>query len=413
MIMSEQYRDKNIKSMPIKDKIVILTYHMFPCHEPVLEFLLAKELGARHKIVWLFDGGLADSCEFEWYNTKVVLGGQIANLGKISLPVRIKMRVCKWFKLLGLVAGGSVRIVMVRDMPLSSVFVALLAKIYKFKTYFQYTIPMGDIKIAYFRDNKKISTFSHYIIGRLHNIFLPVAVCLADIVFPITDYHGHVLRKYCKDDKYVTLSMGVDEDWIKTERKPVPLLESLRKRHDIITYFGTLSFARNPVFILEVFVKIRKVHPTCKLILIGQTAYSWEDDALKKMCYQMEIKDDVIFAGQMDRNELADYLAYSVISISAIPAKDYYVISSPTKLYESLGHGIPVVGNIEIKEQKKVIEESGGGIAVKYDVDRFASAVLTLLKDKNLRNSMADYGREYIIQNYTYKMLAKKISLYF
>ena len=124
-------------------------------------------------------------------------------------------------------------------------------------------------------------------------------------------------------------------------------------------------------------------------------------------------EEDVILTGHLDRNGLRDYLHYCDISISAIPPESYYKISSPTKLYESLGNSIPVVANREILEQEKVILESGGGILANYETTSFCNAIVNLLSDRKLREEMGRKGKEYVINNYSYRLIAQKIFPYF
>ena len=97
----------------------------------------------------------------------------------------------------------------------------------------------------------------------------------------------------------------------------------------------------------------------------------------------------MIFNGQLCRTNLQDHLSYCDISISATPPEDYYQISSPTEVYESLENGVTVIGNKEILEQKKVIRESGGGVVVDYDISSFSQAIVTVLKNSNLRKEMS------------------------
>ena len=80
---------------------------------------------------------------------------------------------------------------------------------------------------------------------------------------------------------------------------------------------------------------------------------AWEKKELISTCDNLGIKEHVIFTGHLDRNKLQDYLYYCDISISPIPPESYYKISSPTKLYESLGNGVPVVANKEFMSRKR------------------------------------------------------------
>lgn len=66
-----------------------------------------------------------------------------------------------------------------------------------------------------------------------------------------------------------------------------------------------------------------------------------------------------------------------------------------------------------ICEQEKVILESGGGILVDYETTSFSDAIVRLPNDKKLREKMGRKGRDYVINNYSYRVIAKKICPYF
>ncbi len=67
--------------------------------------------------------------------------------------------------------------------------------------------------------------------------------------------------------------------------------------------------------------------------------------------------------------------------------------------------GRPVVAN-DHPEQKKIIDESKGGICVPYVEEDFANAITKLLHDPQNAEEMGISGRKYIEQNRSYKIIA-------
>lgn len=399
--------------MSNKKKIIIVTYYRFPCSHPVLENVFAKELGREYDITWLFQGDISKGKRQKWHNSQVLLSREIRGNHLYS---KLENRILQWgifFRLLRLLWQDETKIVLIRDMPLMALLIAPIRLLLGFRLYFQYSAPLGDISIGYYRHNKTTKRFWYLFNGCFHNFLTDKILKTANLVFPITDFHKKELLSRTRVEKLLPITMGVDEEWLNRDRKEIPHLKKLKKRHFLTTYFGTLSFVRNPQFILKAFAGVRSKYPNCKLMLIGKTAFAWEEKELSVLCHNLGVERDVIFAGRLERNKLQDYLSYCDISISAIPPESYYRISSPTKLYESLGNGVPVVANREILEQEKVILGSGGGILADYETTSFSDAIVRLLNDKNLREEMGKKGREYVIKNYSYRVIAKKISPYF
>jgi glycosyltransferase involved in cell wall biosynthesis len=236
---------------------------------------------------------------------------------------------------------------------------------------------------------------------------------VADVIFPITVFHKKTLSKQANIHKMVPITMGFDKDLLTLPKNKNSILENIKKNNVLIVYFGTMSFTRNPAFLLRSFAIARSHSNNCKLLLIGKTANEFEQRKLNECAKEFGIENEVLFTGSLDTNILCDHLRYCDISLSPIPPKDFYIISSPTKIYESLGFGIPVVANIEILEQKKVISESGGGLLVPYNEDAFAHAIVQLINNPDQIKKMGQKGQKYILEHYEYKKMAEKIRPYF
>lgn len=392
-----------------KKRLIILSYYHFPCHHPVLENVFAKTLGHYVDILWLFNGDTSKGRTYKWHNSTVYLCGVLKGN---SLIVKLLNKILGWQRLLLLVRELLVKeeqIVLIRDMPLVALLISPLRKILNFKLYYQCSSPQAEIRQAIFKSNRGLHRYWHLFVGICLQIFTARALKISDMVFPITEFHKKILTDYISPEKLVPLTMGVDESWLSRPRKEINKLKRLKKDNYIITYFGTLSFARNPKFIIDVFRQVINTNPNCKLLLIGETQNVWEKKKLQEYCKDLLDQKEVIFTGQLDHDTLQDYLQYCDLSLSAIPPERHYIISSPTKLYESLGNGVPVVANREILEQEKVIKESGGGLLVPYCLDSFCEAVISLLKDESLRHNMAYAGKEYVIKNYNYRVFGQRI----
>ena len=60
-------------------------------------------------------------------------------------------------------------------------------------------------------------------------------------------------------------------------------------------------------------------------------------------------------------------------------------------------------------EQRKVINESGGGICVPYDESSFSAAILDLLKSPKKSEEMGRLGRKYVERERSYTVIANRL----
>jgi glycosyltransferase involved in cell wall biosynthesis len=399
----------------LKNKqVVFISYYRF-CPdgmEQVVENVFSKELGRICDLIFLLQGDLRKGRIQRWNNADVWVSGLTSRKGLVGSALNSLYSLGKIIQVLRLIKkNGRSLIFVVRDLPIWASILGLFKIMVGYKMYFQYTAPLGMMNISYFRKHKTFKRYKYLFSGILHQAMLRSAIKRSDVVFPITESFGKYLSESCSCQKHmVPLTMGADERWINRGSGKILWLEELSKDHFIIGYFGTLSFLRDPDFFLRVFSRVHGRIKKCKLLLMGKIADPYEKQTLHSLSKKLSIEGDTIFAGKLNRNDLRDHLHYCALTISAIPPELYYAMSSPTKLYESLGLGIPVVANLEIYEHEKVIRESGGGALAPYDVDAFAEAIVRLCDSGNDLIEMGQKGREYILANYTYSALAGRIS---
>ena len=393
--------------------IIFLTYYNYPCNEPALENIFAKELGKKFDITWLFQGYHKNNRILNWHNSKIILTKKHRGSNRAIRVINKILALEKYFQLAKFLFKGRVDTIVIRDMPFIFILIRPLKAFLKFRIYFQHTAPLGDIDIGYYKIQKSKFRYWYRIKGWCYNFLIKIVMDKADIVFPISEFHKRELIRFHDPDKFVPITMGIDEEWINRKKEELGDIKRLKQAFFILIYFGSLSFVRNPKFILEVFYFVSAKLKKCKLFLVGNIDHFRDKLDLMRICEEMKISENVLFIPRLSRNNLQNHLQYCDLSISAIPPEGFYRISSPTKVYESLGNGIPVVGNKEIYEQEKVILNSNGGVVTDYDPKSFAEAIIMLLKNKNLREKMAKSGKDYVIKNYNYRLIAERIHPYF
>jgi glycosyltransferase involved in cell wall biosynthesis len=393
--------------------IAILTYYHYPCHHPVLTNIFAKELAKNNQVVWLLQGDVTKGRIKRWHNSIVLLSRGMLKKCVSAFFYNNLMRACVLGNLFSLLVKRKIRIVLLRDLPFTTIILLPLRKRFDFKVYYQYSAPLGDMSIHYYRSTRTMKRYWYLISGIWQKGLTENAVKRSDMVFPISDFHKQQLERLTGAEKLIPITMGVDTDLIFNQCDPIPHLNEIKKSNKLIAYFGTLNIGRNPEFLLNVLSEVKRQIPHCKLVLMGKTIHRWEDRMLKDRCAELGLSDDVIFTGHLEKSILTNYLKQCDLSVSPIPPLKHFIISSPTKVYESLGCGVPVVGNCEILEQAKVISASGGGLLAKYETQAFSQAIVRLLDNDDQRQAMGRSGRAYVLENYDYKKMARTLLRYF
>jgi glycosyltransferase involved in cell wall biosynthesis len=190
---------------------------------------------------------------------------------------------------------------------------------------------------------------------------------------------------------------------------------SLKAKYNVndsfsLIYFGSLNRLREIDFIIDVVERVSRIEKNIKCFIIGGPKS--EQLRLVNLIEERGLNKYFILMGEMDRGLLFEHIQICNVSISAIPPIQEYILSSPTKVIESVALGCPVIVNEEIVDQQKFVKDSNAGVIVSYDVDEFACAVLDLIAHKSHLERMAQDGVQYVLKHRSYKKLASIINKY-
>ncbi len=207
-------------------------------------------------------------------------------------------------------------------------------------------------------------------------------------------------------NKMTVIPMGFDADQYAAER-------STDEAHDnghtpIIVYLGTLMKLRRIDFMIRTFAILLKDIPNAQLYLVGAGETDEDIDFLKREAEDLGILDAVAFTGFLERQKALSIVKKADVCVSPFYPTPILNSTSPTKLIEYMALAKAVVAN-DHPEQRRVIESSGGGLCVPYREDKFADAILYLLKHPDINKKMGQMGRDWVFQNRAYSIIADKV----
>ena len=182
----------------------------------------------------------------------------------------------------------------------------------------------------------------------------------------------------------------------------------LPERVPCVLYLGTLNKVRRLDFLVRAFAKVRESVPTARLYLVGRGEDPEDEVFLKHEVVRLNLESCVVFVGQLPQPEALQYVAEADVCVSPFYPTPILRSTSPTKLVEYMALGKAVVAN-DHPEQKRLIEESGGGLCVAYDEQAFADAIVTLLQNPKTAQSMGERGRRYAIEHRSYAVIADAV----
>lgn len=183
---------------------------------------------------------------------------------------------------------------------------------------------------------------------------------------------------------------------------------SLRKKLGLnestnVLFVGRLVYRKGVDILIKAWKELVLCNHSCKLLIAGDGE---ERDRLKTQCIDSGISESVSFLGHI--NNIDDYL--KVIDIFVIPSRQE---GMPNSLLEAMACKLPVIAT-RIGGATDIIRDGENGLLVSPgSVQELTSAMLRLIGDKHLSDSLAQHAYETIHENYYIdSIIGKYIDLY-
>jgi len=201
---------------------------------------------------------------------------------------------------------------------------------------------------------------------------------------------------------YEIIPNGIDLERFSDK---VPPVEKYRDDKLNILFVGRLEERKGFKYLLAAYERVKKEYPQCRLIVVsptGQLSRKYEKLAAKR-----NLKD-VVFAGYVSFEDLPEY--YNTADVFCTPATGWE--SFGMVLLEAMATGKPIVAT-DIPGFAGLINHGVEGLLIKpRDEKALASALLSLLKDKAMRDRMGEKGK-LKAQDYSWEVVAQKVMSYY
>jgi glycosyltransferase involved in cell wall biosynthesis len=327
--------------------------------------------------------------------------------GRIGNFVR-GVRRSRWMaRAIGLLDDLPLDAIIVRNDLVSAVAALKLARRRGIPFIFQISSPDAEYMMRHGREAGGLAGLYPLLRGRYGLAVRRWVSRRATVVLAISEsMREHLVAEdRLEPEKVFSFPMGVTDDGAPSAE----VVNSLRLRLNLpagrtIVYSGTIDPVRQPEWMLDVFDRVRARLPDAVLLVIAyetdERRARFEQDARHRHA-------DVRIVGPVAYRDVAAYLRCADVVLAPIPPMQEHKISSPTKSVEGLCAGLPVVGSSGVDEHVAIFEACGGGLAVDWDRDRFADAIVSLLENPERRHRMGEQGRQWVLAHRTYTHLTE------
>ena len=390
-------------------KIIYVIWDYFPPWRLDVGHLFGDQLPRLGATVtwsmWRDKPGPCQSCV--WQGQRVLLPMSVGRSGRGARIIsRLTHSVCDVLLFFRMLFGERYDIVQVRDVRYMAAFFGwLVARIRgsKFTYWLSYPSPEHCLELA--RGSHGLLRVLRWLQGTTSYWFVyKWLMHRADHVFVQSEQMKRDVSAYgVPMDKMTAVPMGVPPallDWQASN--PTEVVPGR------VVYVGTMARVRGLETLIEAFAQVVAQRPDASLIMVGDGDLPSERAFLEQEVSRLGISDHVRFTGFVPMEEAWRYAASAQICVSPIYPNFVLRAGSPTKLNEYFALGRPVVAN-DHPEQSTAIDDSGAGLCVPWGTDDFAGAILQLLNNPQMAETMAAKGPAWVKENRTYDRIANQV----
>ena len=204
-----------------------------------------------------------------------------------------------------------------------------------------------------------------------------LTVCVGQLLKERRSRHGGI--------QIHVIPNGVDWDRFATSR-------NRQKRAQTLIYVGNVISWSGVETAIRALPLIRREFPRASLDVVGSGLPAYTD-YLHDLAEKLGVGPRVRFLGERPREELDGLLAEADIGLENSKPVLFRRYACPIKVMEYMAAGLPVIAT-EATEAGDLVTRNGCGVAVSYDVEKFASAVISLLSEPQLYEVLRKSGIE-------------------
>jgi glycosyltransferase involved in cell wall biosynthesis len=216
------------------------------------------------------------------------------------------------------------------------------------------------------------------------------------------------IHRRCPGTDAALLTNGVTPEFIqlaehgRVQREGIRLELGVRGKF-VVGYAGLHGLVYGLDDVLEVAKFVSDVNGIA-FVLIGDGP---EKARLQEKARRQKISN-LSFHSSQPAGRMPEILAAMDVSLITLKSHEFFKGTLPSKLFEAMGAGIPIVAAME-GEARALIKRANCGICVEPgNQEEIASAVLCLYRDPLLGKQLGENGRQYVAVHYNRKLIAER-----
>ncbi len=178
-------------------------------------------------------------------------------------------------------------------------------------------------------------------------------------------------------------------------------LLNISPRKKLVLFVGRLSREKGLIHLIKALSFLCQDFHDVELHLIGDGGFG---EYLYKSAVKYGIEKNIVFHGKVNRNKLPIY--YSAADITVLPSLSEGL---PRTMLESLACGSPFLGTKITGIEDHIRDNETGFLVEPGNTELLTSKLDMILRDREQALTVAKKGQEYVRNNLTWEVIAKRV----
>jgi glycosyltransferase involved in cell wall biosynthesis len=194
-----------------------------------------------------------------------------------------------------------------------------------------------------------------------------------------------------------------------------PILSLLKETADVknsrptIVYAGRIAEARGVFELIEAVRLLKPSYENLSLTLVGQVSPDTLVGKIGNLLERLGLQDNVSLVGGVKHEEIYNIMPRCHIGIAILYPEPNYIESLPTKLFEYMAAGLPVIAS-NFPLWKEIVEGNNCGLTVNpLDPEDIARAIEYLIEHPEEARKMGKNGRKAVKEKYNWEAESQKL----
>ncbi len=185
-------------------------------------------------------------------------------------------------------------------------------------------------------------------------------------------------------------------------------LDGARDKEPVILYLGGLERNRGSALMIAAFAQVVAAFPAARLLIVGHFMPPDLEAEVRADADARGIANAVEIAGRVPFERIGDYLARAAVGWVTWQPVAKNRKNVPTKLFEYMAYGLPVVSS-DLPSVRPFLPPEAGLVVAADDPAAHAAALLRLLRDPAGAAAMGAAGRRLVETRYNWEAMEPRL----